>query len=164
LSKNVYCGVIVISFSSVSMPWGFLGNMSPYPVLFDGKEWRTAEALFQALRFKNEELRELIRQQKSPMAAKMMAKKYKEKMTVIPMSEEDVGLMRMVLKLKFDTHPELIKKLLNSGEHTIIEDIGTRKGERHLFWGMRKVEGVWLGTNTMGKLLMELRDTYRKDR
>lgn len=154
--------MLVVSFSAVNKPWGFLGNMAPYPLIYEGKEWRTSEALFQALRFKDETLKELIRLQKSPMAAKMMAKKHKDKMTVVPMSEEDVNLMRMVLKLKFDTHPELVNKLLNSRELTIIEDISTRKGERHLFWGMRKVEGVWLGTNTMGKLLMELRDSYRK--
>ncbi len=151
----------VISFSSVNLPWGFLGNMSPYPILYDGKEWRTSEALFQALRFNDEELRELIRDQKSPMAAKMIAKKHRDKMMVIPMSHEDINLMRFVLKLKFDSHPIIKDKLLNSGEYTIIEDIGNRRGERHLFWGMHKAGDTWIGTNTMGKLLMELRDIYR---
>jgi len=154
--------MLIISFSSVNKPWGFLGNMAPYPIYFEGNVWRTSEALFQALRFNNEEIRALIRQQKSPMAAKMMAKKNKEKMTVIPMSEEDVDQMRLVLKLKFDSHPTIKQKLMNSGNHIIIEDIGSRKGVRHLFWGKQKSEGIWIGTNTLGILLMELRDIYRK--
>jgi predicted NAD-dependent protein-ADP-ribosyltransferase YbiA (DUF1768 family) len=69
--------------------------------------------------------------------------------------------MRRVVRLKFDQNPELKTKLLRTGDHTIVENIGNRNGERHLFWGMKKVNGVWQGTNTMGQILMELRDEYR---
>ena len=44
-----------------------------------------------------------------------------------------------------------------------IENIGNRKGVRHLFWGMKKVDGIWEGNNQMGKLLMELREEYLKE-
>jgi predicted NAD-dependent protein-ADP-ribosyltransferase YbiA (DUF1768 family) len=42
----------------------------------------------------------------------------------------------------------------------IVEDIGNRKGERHLLWGARLVNDEWEGQNTMGRILMELRDEY----
>jgi predicted NAD-dependent protein-ADP-ribosyltransferase YbiA (DUF1768 family) len=35
----------------VEEEYGWLGNMSPHPVKYEGKWWLTAEALFQALRF-----------------------------------------------------------------------------------------------------------------
>lgn len=149
-----------VSFSKVDLPWGFLGNMAPYPITHGDQTWLTSEALFQALRFNDPSIREEIRAQKSPMAAKMIAKKHKASMVVTPMSKEDIANMRYVLKLKFDTHPAIKAKLLNSAPHIIIEDIGTRNGERHFFWGMKKSKGVWTGTNTMGQLLMDLRNFY----
>ena len=51
--------------------------MSPYPVKYRGKVYRTTEALFQCLRVTNETVAELIRAEKSPMGAKMVAKKYR---------------------------------------------------------------------------------------
>ena len=46
-----------ISFTKVSLPFGWLGNMSPFPILYEGKEWKTTEALFQALRFDDESIK-----------------------------------------------------------------------------------------------------------
>jgi predicted NAD-dependent protein-ADP-ribosyltransferase YbiA (DUF1768 family) len=97
------------------------------------------------------------------MGAKMKAKKFKDQMVVVPMSEEDVQNMKMVIRLKFDQYPVLKSKLKISGLHTIVENIGNRKGERHLFWGMKKADGIWEGNNQMGKLLMELREEYLKE-
>ena len=37
-----------IWFTKVDLPYGWLGNMAPYPVLHDGCRWLTTEALFQA--------------------------------------------------------------------------------------------------------------------
>lgn len=147
----------VISFTSVKLPNGWLGNMSPYPISYDGKIWRTLEALFQALRFDNEEIREIIRNEKSPMASKMMAKKFKSEMVVVPMSELDVYNMRMCLKLKLEQHPKIQYLLKATENKTIIEDIGNRKGERHQFWGAKWNGLEWEGHNVMGKLWMELR-------
>ena len=151
-----------ISFTKVDLPYGWLGNMAPYPITFNGKVYKTSEALFQTLRFDNNEIKELIRKEPSPMGAKMVAKKYKSNMIVLPMSEEDIKNMELCIELKFDQHPVLKQKLLRTKEHTIIEDIGSRNGERHLFWGMKKVNGVWIGNNMMGKLLMKLRTKYLK--
>ena len=39
-----------IWFTKVNLPYGWLGNMAPYPVLHDGCRWLTTEALFQAMR------------------------------------------------------------------------------------------------------------------
>ncbi len=150
----------IIEFTKVDLPYGWLGNMYASPIRYEEKVWRTSEALFQALRFQEEEIRETIRNEKSPMGAKMKAKPLKHKMTVQPMSEQDVENMRMVVRLKFDQNPALKAKLLRTGDHTIVENIGNRNGERHLFWGMKKVNGLWTGNNMMGTILMDLRSIY----
>lgn len=36
----------VIAFTKVKSPYGWLGNMSPYPVHYQGRTYRTTEALF----------------------------------------------------------------------------------------------------------------------
>jgi ribA/ribD-fused uncharacterized protein len=154
----------IITFTKVSLPHGWLGNMSPFPVEHDEKTWRTSEALFQALRFEDEEIRELIREQKSPMAAKMMAKKYRDKMIVQPLSDEDYGNMALCLILKLKYHPELIDSLLETGDSIIVEDV-TSRGSRgsNLYWGAMKVEDEWVGENKLGKAWMYLRESYQNN-
>lgn len=149
---------LIITFTKVKLPYGWLGNMAPYPIQHLGKEWKTSEALFQALRFEDEEIREVIRLEKSPMGAKMKAKAHKSKMIVEPMSQQDVENMRMVVRLKFGQHAKLLKCLKATGTSELVEDIGNRNGARHLFWGMKKVNGEWVGDNQMGKILMETRE------
>jgi ribA/ribD-fused uncharacterized protein len=154
----------VIAFTKVNLPYGWLGNMYASPIHFEGKEWRTSEALFQALRFHNADIIEIIRNEKSPMAAKMRAKSFKNQMIVLPMSNQDVDNMRLVVHLKFDQHPNLKMSLLDTGTHTLVENIGNRNGERHLFWGMKNVNGIWQGSNMMGRILMDLREFYLTNR
>lgn len=156
--------VVVIEFTKVDLPYGWLGNMFSAPINYDGKVWKTSEALFQALRFNDPVIREMIRNEKSPMGAKMKAKGNKVKMVIHPMSEKDVENMKMVVRLKFDQHPVLKSKLMVSGDHILVENIGNRNGERHLFWGMKKVNSEWVGNNMMGKILMELREEYKKEK
>jgi predicted NAD-dependent protein-ADP-ribosyltransferase YbiA (DUF1768 family) len=94
------------------------------------------------------------------MAAKMKAKGAKKEIVIDPMSEGDIENMKMVLRLKFDQNEVLRSKLKTTGEHILLENIGTRSKPRDLFWGMKKVNGEWIGENKMGQLLMELRSEY----
>jgi ribA/ribD-fused uncharacterized protein len=151
-----------IWFNKVSEPYGWLGNMSPHPVVYEGQEWRTAEALFQALRFNDPQIREVIRTQTSPRGAKMKAKRndYRPMRVVEPKSEQDLANMRLCLRLKFDAHPELRRRLLATGTALIYEDATERPGERAEFWGARRTERGVEGDNMLGRLLMELRDQY----
>jgi ribA/ribD-fused uncharacterized protein len=154
----------IISFSKVALPYGWLGNMAPYPIIYEGKGWRTVEALFQSLRFTDENIIEGIRTEKSPMGAKMKAKSFRSSYSTLPLSEQDIENMRLCLQLKFTQHSDLRNKLLQTGEQTIIEDIGSRRGARHEFWGAYKNQkNEWVGNNLMGNLLMQLRASYTKN-
>jgi ribA/ribD-fused uncharacterized protein len=155
--------IVVIEFTKVDLAYGWLGNMYAAPIQFDGKEWLTSEALFQALRYDSEEIREAIRKEKSPMGAKMKAKSFKSEMKVVPMSSEDVENMKKVVRIKFNQHLVLKSKLKITGEHILVENIGNRNGERHFFWGMKKVNGEWIGNNLMGKILMEIREEMKNE-
>lgn len=148
----------VIPFTKSKLPYGWCGNMSPYPVTYDGKMWRTTEALFQALRFDDEKIQEEIRECKSPMIAKLTAKKYVEQMVIVPMGKTDVDNMRLMLRIKTEQHPELLEALKMTKDATIVEDCTSRgKGGSNLFWGAVLEDDVWVGKNIVGRLWMELR-------
>lgn len=146
--------------TSVKSETGYLSNMYSSPIDYDGKKFLTCEALFQWLRFpKNPEVQQEIYEARSPMAAKMKALKYKDLLQRENWdeSEDDIDRMRLCLKLKFDQHPELKDKLLNTKDGIIIEDVSSRDRESARFWGCVRVNGYWKGRNVLGKLLMELR-------
>ena len=150
-----------IGFTAVKEPYGWMGNMYAAPIKYEGETWLTSEALFQALRVNDKEIRELIRIKKSPMSAKMVAKHFTEKMVVNPISEKDIDNMRLCLRLKFNQHPALRDNLLRTGDHIIFEDVKKRHGARHRFWGAEMKNNTLEGTNMLGRLLMELREELR---
>ncbi len=147
----------MIAFTKVALPFGCLGNMSPDPVTYRGKRFRTAEALFQSLRFEDEEVVEAIRSAHSPMTAKMIAKKHKSKMTILPQGEQDLENMRLVLRLKVEQNPEMRRILLATRDEQILEDCTNRNRGSAQFWGAALVDGEWQGYNWLGRLWMEMR-------
>ena len=129
-------------------------------MVVDDVFWKTAEAYFQSLRFAPDDVvRETIRIQKSPMAAKKVAKENASRMVVVPMSDADIMNMWEVLNLKFKCNQiPLEENLLLTGERPIIEDCTSRPTQSGLFWGAKMLpNGKWDGQNMLGKLLMELR-------
>jgi predicted NAD-dependent protein-ADP-ribosyltransferase YbiA (DUF1768 family) len=174
-----------IAFTKVALPFGWLGNMSPHtvalPFSVQRPAWcemalqyqkpeeikpmifRTAEAAFQGLRFDDGDTLSSIWREKSPMGAKMAAKKNAAKMVVVPRSKEDVRNMLKVLSLKLEQHPELREQLLETGDAKIIEDCSNRRNDSGLFWGAANVDGLWVGHNKLGRTWMQLREYCRHD-
>lgn len=151
----------IVAFKKVKGPFGWMSNMSPHAVEHGGLTWRTTEALFQALRFDDEAVRMEIHAQKSPMAAKMVAKRYSDKMIIEQRGPVDMANMRMVLALKLGQHPSLLVELLGTEDALIIEDCTNRPHGSGLFWGAALVQGEWHGENALGKLWMEIRGKKR---
>jgi len=148
-----------IAFTKVVLPYGWLGNMAPFSVKHETGTYKTAEHLFQCLRLPLDHPgRQEIKDQKSPMAAKMVSKKYVEDFIVVPCSEEDVQNMLMVLRAKLKTNPHLAMLLKDSGNATIIEDCTKRQHGSGLFWGAARINGEWKGENVLGKLWMMIRN------
>lgn len=149
----------IISFTKVDLPYGWLGNMSRHAVMCDGRMWRTCEALFQAKRFNDAIVVDLIHAAASPMSAKMTAKMHRAKMVIEPQSSVDLDNMRAVLRLKIATHPQLGEQLRMTGDAIIVEDVSARPHGSGMFWGAQRLPDgtTWKGDNQLGKLWMELR-------
>ena len=158
MSESIKVQSTDIAFTKVKAPHGWLGNMAPYPIILDGFTWKTTEALFQALRFDDQGIRDLIRSQVSPMSAKIIAKQHAERRVVVPLSNLDLDNMRTCLRLKVEQHPSLVQALLDTKRANLIEDVSarSRKGSA-LFWGAAQVGDSWIGENWLGKLWIERR-------
>jgi ribA/ribD-fused uncharacterized protein len=138
--------------------FGILGNMSPHPIEHGGYVWHTSEALFQALRFEDgSPIRDAVRRKKSPMQAKLLAKANVADMAIVPMSEQDLDNMRLVLGLKLAQHVEVRTTLALTESMPIVEDCTNRQRDSGLFWGAALRDGQWVGENWLGRLWMELR-------
>lgn len=158
-----------IAFTSVRGPHGWLGNMSPHPLAepigdFAGT-WRTAEALFQATRFDDLKIREEIRACRSPMQAKMIAKRESARMIIVPRGPEDVANMKRILRLKIVQHPDLAQKLdAFPRDVLIVEDVTARGvSASNVFWGAALIKGEWIGENQLGRLWMKIRGEISLD-
>ena len=154
-----------LTITKVKEPGGWLSCMSPHPIQYGGKIFRTCEALFQWLRFqKHPEVQEIIIAQKSPMGAKMKARLNRNLLNrgeKWDETEEDIQLMKICLELKIEQHPNLKTLLFESGSAEIIEDCTTHDRESARFWGAVKIDGKWVGQNILGKLWMEVREELK---
>lgn len=150
----------VIAFTKVKLPYGWLGNMSPYSVTIDAVKWPTAEHAFQAMRFSSDSpIRELILKEKNPFAAKLIAKKYAGDMNIVPVSLADWENMEQIVRNKLEQHPELEQQLRETYPKIIYEDC-TARGARgnNLFWGAMLKDGQWIGKNILGSIWIQLRE------
>ena len=167
--------VPVIAFTKVAYPYGWLGNMSPHPLQKDGVTYRTAEHLFQCMRFpRHPEIQEAIRAEKSPMGAKMRTKKYRSSVDGKICGPADLRRMEECLRLKCKQHPQVLQSLLKTGNAQLIEDCTGRPhdievdGRNHAkgqpFWGARwdKTDRLWVGQNALGVLWVKLRAYFTK--
>lgn len=153
--------MVVIAFNDVKGPNGWLSNMSPDTVFLDGQVYPTAEHLFQCLRFPDfPGIQSEINEQPTPLKAKSVAKKYRK---LHPSTKEnDLQLMRKVIRLKAIQNPDLLRKLVFS-DGEIIEDGTNRPSGTGTFWGAsHDAEGKWVGENHLGRIWMELRDELKR--
>lgn len=119
---------------------------------FDGLEYASSEHLYQSLKATNNTDKELIRTAPNAHHAKQLSR------TIFARMDWDsvkVEAMRLALCLKFYQHPDLLLKLINTGNTPLVET--NWWGDK--FWGV--CGGV--GQNWLGRLLMELRMHKHQD-
>ncbi|GBC03755.1 hypothetical protein RclHR1_00530030 [Rhizophagus clarus] len=123
----------------------------------DIKSWATSEHLFQAAKFKNTrpEIADKIRKCRTARDALNMARKYQQ--YVDPSWQSiNVQVMEWVVKNKFEQHPILARRLLETGDQILVEHT-----EVDRFWGDG---GDGSGRNMLGEVLMRVRKHLRDTR
>lgn len=141
--------------------YGGLSNMAGgFPLVVNGIDIRTSEALYQACRFPHmpKVQREIIAQ-KSPMTAKMKGRPHRSN------SRPDwdavrIRIMRWCLQVKLAQNWSKFSALLLETEDMPIVEHSRRDD----FWGAKPVDDLTLvGTNALGRLLMELRERVKDE-
>ncbi|MGD9923596.1 MAG: NADAR family protein [Pseudorhodoplanes sp.] len=145
-----------IVFRKTSERFGGLSNMAAgFPVVVNGIQVRTSEALYQACRFPHlPDVQRLVIEQISPMAAKMKSKPFR-KQSRPDWDSVRVKVMRWCLRVKLAQNWEKFSALLKAtGDRPIVEE-----SVKDDFWGAHPSDdGRLAGHNVLGRLLMELRE------
>lgn len=140
-------------------PYGAFSNLFRCQVEFEGRIFPTAEHAYQAGKAAKPAVREWILQAPTPALAAMAAHGLYTWDIVPNWANIKVDRMRAVLRAKFSQHEYLRQLLLATGSRRLVE-AGTTNNAVNRFWG--EVNGK--GENTLGKLLMELRDQLRREK
>lgn len=128
--------------------YDFLSTRYPCHVFWEGQEYRSAEAAFQASKCEDEKERKAY----AGCSADKAILKGKEQTPYPGWEEAQVGIMETIIQAKFEQNPTLIKKLTDTRNRVLLN--GNNKQET--FWGIDLYS--WRGENRLGKILMNIRD------
>lgn len=129
--------------------WDFLSNFYPSPIKYQGKEYKTVEHFFQAMKATNEADHEKVRNAPTPGAAKRLGR------SITCRADWDLvkdQFMLLGLTLKFKKGTILYNKLLETKPARLCE--GNTWNDR--YWGTDPTGTT--GLNMLGQLLMRIRD------
>ncbi len=143
-------------YRSNEKPYGVFSNLHRTPVVFEGREYPTAEHAYQAGKASKVDVREWILNAPSPALAAMAAHGLYTWDIVPNWSKIKFDRMRDVLRAKFAQHEDLCELLLSTGNARLVE-AGRTDNAVNRTWG--EVNGK--GKNMLGVLLMEVREELR---
>lgn len=152
-----------IAFCKTHEEWGILSNMAATPIILDGVELRSAEHVFQMMKFSDPEY--VLRVWRGITASgaacgniKMTAKSYEPVHRRADWGSMIVDAMKFAMQQKYEQCAAFRQELERSrGKYIVEQQPNPRK--RADSWSARLEGNRWVGPNLTGRLLMELRDT-----
>ena len=133
----------------------FLSNFFicfPNFIVYNNRKFRSVEHAFQAAKCANDNDMDLFMIVDKPEDAKSLGNSVKLRED---WEKVKVSIMKECVRQKF-SYPKLKSMLLETGDAVLVE--GNHWGDT--FWGVCKGEGQ----NNLGKILMEIRDEFRKEK
>ena len=132
---------------------GYLSNFWPSEVVYKDARYPTSEHAYQAQKYEDPVMRELIRKQPTPQMAAQLGRRGRD-------LREDwnnirLEIMEEVLWHKFTQNENLGKLLVSTGELVLIEGM-----DRDSYWGWGSGP-EHLGQNNLGKCLMATRERLK---
>lgn len=110
-----------IYFYSTIDTFGCFSNFSRHGFELDGRYWRTVEHYFQAQKFVGTEYMEHIARARTPKEAAERGQSRKVPLRPDWESVKD-AVMRKAVRRKFETHADLRKALLDTGDESLVEN------------------------------------------
>ena len=131
--------------------YDFLSNFYTAPITYNGLTYQNNECAFQAQKTLDESKREEFTHC-SPKDAKHLGKRVELRSD---WEEVKFDIMKDIVKAKFEQHPELVQRLLATGDTPIVEE--NTWGDR--IWGV--CNGY--GENRLGRILSDVRNEYKEN-
>lgn len=132
----------------------FLSNFYPCQLRVGGVLYTTSEHLYQASKTKRKIEKMLIASADTPGEAKKLGKKIA---IIDGFDSKKFSIMESIIRLKFYGNDNLREMLLQTGDEQLIE--GNTWGDT--YWGCVLRDGIWVGENNLGKILMSTRNELK---
>ncbi len=173
LNVDSYPAGQVAAIGATAGEWGVFGNFYKHPaksgrrapmVVIDGVAFDCTERLFQMMKVRDAECLRILYELPCGICYKrQMAKILKEHNLEWREDWQDIILdaMRFCLQKKYEQCAEFRSELERSRGLFIVEDETKHLRGKEPLWGAKLVGDTYQGSNVLGKLLMELRDTGR---
>ncbi len=173
LNVDSYPAGQVAAIGATAGEWGVFGNFYKHPaksgrrapmVVIDGVAFDCTERLFQMMKVRDAECLRILYELPCGICYKrQMAKILKEHNLEWREDWQDIILdaMRFCLQKKYEQCAEFRSELERSRGFFIVEDETKHLRGKEPLWGAKLVGDTYQGSNVLGKLLMELRDTGR---
>jgi ribA/ribD-fused uncharacterized protein len=123
-------------------------NFSSFEVVWNGETWKTSEYAYQAAKFEDKKIKDIIKSARSSHDTKKLTHMYKDKKRK-DWYDVKLAVMEDILRAKLSQHFYVQKKLLQTGDREIIEN-----SHRDAYWGWGPEKD---GENNLGKIWMKLR-------
>ena len=153
-----------IPIRGVKEQWGILGNFAPTPLIVKGVLFSNSEQLFQMMKFSDKETLLSIYLSKG-LPLKWAAKKgEKNGLRRKDWGQIIIDVMKFCLQTKYEQSEEFRHVLNETIGFSIVEDqtkLKTTKSGNLKdadTWGVVRKGELFVGSNLLGRLLMELRD------
>lgn len=152
-------------FCSTHEEWGILSNMAATPLNVEGVPMKSAEHLFQMMKFTAPEYvlkvwTGLTASGKKCQNIKMTAKSYEPEHRREDWGSMIVDAMRFAMQQKYEQCETFRQELARSKGLCIVEKQANPQKKADT-WSARLEGDFWVGPNLTGRLLMELRDKGR---
>lgn len=149
-------------FCKTNEEWGILSNMASTPINIEGIEFKSAEHIFQMMKFNEAEYVEKIwkgvtANNKVSQNIKMTAKSYEPEHRRADWGSMIVDALKFAMQKKYEQCEPFRIELERSKGLYIIEKQANPKKPADT-WSAKLVGDEWIGSNLTGRLLMELRD------
>ena len=156
-----------IPIRGVKEQWGILGNFAPTPLIVKGVLFSNSEQLFQMMKFSDKETLLSIYQSKG-LPLKWAAKKgEKNGLRRKDWGQIIIDVMKFCLQTKYEQSEEFRHVLNETLGFSIVEDqtkLKTTKSGNLKdadTWGVVRKGELFVGSNLLGRLLMELRENSK---
>jgi ribA/ribD-fused uncharacterized protein len=132
----------------------WLSNFWRSQIEIDGELYETVEHYYQSQKSTSAEERKMIAEALTPGNAKYLGQRCQLRLDWDRV--KDVVMYEGLLA-KFNQHPDLMKKLLETGDQPILE--GNRW--RDHYWGV-DLDNTHVGENRLGLMLMRIRERFKR--